>query len=134
MTTQSLMRMARLYAAAVGSMDFLTGIGLVITPAVTLRLMGADVPDAAAWAFVRFVGVFVGAVGASYLWAARAAPAALRTTLTVTLFFRTGAGTYAGIAVMTGQLGPAWLAVAATDLACVAAQGWMLSRGVGRDE
>lgn len=123
-----------MYAVVVGAMDFLTGIGLVVTPALTLRLMGADVPDAAAWAFVRFVGVFVGAVGATYLWAARSEPVVLRTTLTVTFFFRAGAGIYAGVAVMTGQLGPAWLAVAATDLACVAAQSWLLNRGVGRDE
>jgi hypothetical protein len=85
-------------------------------------------------AFVRFVGVFVGAVGFSYLWAvATRDPVRLRATLAITAFFRTGAGMYTGIAVAAGAFEPAWLGVTITDLACVAVQGWLLAKGVGRN-
>lgn len=134
MTKEALLRTARVYTALVGAMDFLTGIGLLVTPALTLRLMGAGVPANGAIVFVRLVGVFVAAVGASYLWTARASEeGAIRTALTLTIFFRVGAGTYAGAAVLAGWLEPAWLLVAATDLACVAAQSWFLQQGVRRE-
>ena len=127
------LRVARGYAFAVGAMDFLTGLGLVTMPELTLGLMQAEAPGEEAWVFVRFLGAFVGAVGASYLWAARSGSGSLRTTLIVTLFFRGSAGTFAAGAVLTGHLGLVWLGVAVTDLGCVAAQLWWLRRGADGD-
>ena len=134
MNAVTLLRFARRFSLGVGLLDLVTGAGLVLAPAFTLLQMGATVPGGEALAFVRFVGAFVGAVGAAYLWAvATRDPVRLRVTLLVTLFFRGGAGLYTGIAVAMGIFAPAWLAVTATDLGCVALQAWLLVKGVGRD-
>ncbi|PAW63365.1 MAG: hypothetical protein B9S34_14460 [Opitutia bacterium Tous-C1TDCM] len=127
-------RWARWLAGGAGAMDFVTGLGLVLLPAFTLSLMRVPVPGAEALAYVRFTGVFVGSVGASYLWALlKGGPAALRTVFQVTMIFRGGAGTFTGVGVATGMFHPAWLAVTFTDLGLVAAQGWLLRKGLGRD-
>jgi hypothetical protein len=91
------------------------------------------VPGAEALAYVRFTGVFVGAVGACYLWALAAGGTALRTVFQVTLIFRGGAGTFTGVGVAAGMFHPMWLAVTFTDLGLVAAQSWLLRKGFGRD-
>jgi hypothetical protein len=134
MNAVTLLRFARWFSLAVGLLDFGTGAGLVLAPGFTLQQMGATVPGGEALAFVRFVGAFVAAVGAAYLWAFATRDAVrLRVTLLVTLFFRGAAGLYTGVAVATGIFDPAWLMVTATDLGCVALQAWLLVKGVGRD-
>lgn len=126
-------RWVRIYAALVGAMDFSTGLALIAAPALTLRLMGADVPGGEALGLVRLVGVFVGAVGASYLVALRGSSAALRAVLGFTLLVRASVGTFAGIAVAIGLFDRGWLMVAVTDLACAAVQAWVLWRGERSD-
>lgn len=126
-------RWVRLYAALVGAMDFSTGVALIAAPALTLRLMGAVVPGAEALALVRLVGVFVGAVGASYLVALRGAETTLRAVLGFTLLVRASVGTFVGIAVAIGLFDRGWLMVAVTDLACAGVQAWLLWRG-GRSD
>ena len=134
MNALKLMHVARGYTVIVGAMDALTGLALVVAPAVTLGLMGASAPGAEAMEYVRFIGAFVAAVGASYLWiAAGRAPAAFRAGLWVTLFFRLGAGGFALTAVLRGVFDAGWLIVGATDLGCVAVQAWFLAKGVGRE-
>ena len=63
--------LARRLALLAGALDFGSGLGLVALPAAMLPLMGLPVPGEEALAFVRFVGAFVAAVGACYLWALR---------------------------------------------------------------
>lgn len=127
-------RFALVLAVAAGAMDFSTGLGLVVAPAWTLARMGVVPPTAEALIFVRFVGAFVGAVGATYLWAATAPRTRLRPLLAFTLWPRGAAGVFTGIAVLTGALEPAWLSVTATDGALVFAQLWLLAQGAGRDD
>lgn len=135
MKSGPLTRFARIYATAMGAMDFATGLGLVTLPTFTLGLMRVEPPATEAMTWVRFVGAFVGAVGASYLWAALSADGrGLRAMLGTTIIFRSAAGLYTGGAVLTGSLGSAWLAVTVTDLACVVVQSVLLARGVGRDD
>jgi hypothetical protein len=123
------------YAGVVGAMDLATGLALLVAPAFTLARMGAVVPGEEALGYVRFAGVFVAVVGASYLVAlGRGGAARLRGALEFTLLARAGAGAFAGIAVVAGLFDRAWLIVAATDLACAAAQGWMLAGGFPGDE
>jgi hypothetical protein len=129
------LRWVRGYAAVVGVMDLATGLGLMAMPAFTLAQMGAVAPGAEALGYVRFSGVFVGAVGASYLVAlARGGVARLRGALEFTLIARTGAGGFSAVAVAAGWFDRAWLVVAATDLACAAIQAWILARGMADDE
>ena len=124
------LRLVRIYAALFGAMDTATGIALIAAPAFTLTQMGVQVPGAEALAFVRFVGVFVGAVGASYLFAlALGGTARLRTVFEITAVVRVAAGLFTGVAVATGYFDPAWLAVTVTDLACAAVQAWVLAKG-----
>jgi len=123
----------RLYAGLVGAMDFATGLALVAAPALTLGLMGANVPGGEALALVRLVGVFVGAVGSSYLVALRGTPATLRAVLGFTLLVRASVGTFTGVAVAVGMFDHGWLMVTATDLGCAAVQALILWRGVDAD-
>lgn len=134
MNAISLLRFARTFSLIVGVMDLGTGLGLLLAPDFTLHQMHVTPPSGEALAFMRFVGVFVGAVGFSYLWAiATRDPLRLRTTLLLTAFFRAGAGIYTGVAVATGTFEAAWLAVTVTDLACVGLQSWLVAKGVGRN-
>lgn len=121
-------------ALAAGAMDFATGVGLIAAPAWTLARMGVAAPVAEALIFVRFVGAFVGAVGAMYLWAAARPRERLRALFAFTLWPRAAAGAFTGVAVLAGALSPAWLSVTLTDGALVVAQLWLLARGAGRDE
>lgn len=128
-------RMARWLAIGAGAMDFGTGLGLVAWPVWTLARMGVAAPatSEAEW-FMRFVGAFVGGVGACYLWAATGPRERLRVTLGAMVWLRSAAGVFTGVAVARGALAPAWLAVTATDGTLVIAQLWLLAKGAGRDE
>lgn len=116
-------------AALAGAMDFLTGVALVFAPAPTLRLMQVAPPGAEAMVFLRWVGAFVGAVGASYLLAAwNGSETRLRAVLSLTVVFRLAAGGYSAAAIWAGWLSPAWASVPVTDLALVVVQLWLLGR------
>ena len=126
---------ARALALVAGAMDFGTGLGLVAMPVGTLACMGLAAPGAEALIFLRWVGVFVGAVGASYLAALLGGGTArLRAVFEFTLLFRTGAGGYCGAMVLLGALEPRWFAVTATDLGLVVAQVWLLRKGGWSDD
>lgn len=117
-----------------GALDFGTGLGLVAAPALVLALMGVAPVGAEAETFLRWVGAFVGAVGASYLWAvwrwrASGNPALLRATLELTVIFRLAAGGFSAWALATGRLPLLWVSVPVTDFALAAAQVWLLRRG-----
>jgi hypothetical protein len=126
--------LARLLALGAGALDLFTGLGLVFLPASTLRLMGATPVGLPAETYLRFLGVFVGSVGFSYLWALWRGPAALRGILELSIFFRLGAGAFCLWALATGRLDPAWWSVPASDFVLAAAQAWLLHRGVFKHE
>lgn len=122
-------KIVRPFAALAGAMDLLTGLGLVFLPALTLTLMSVPVPDAEALVFVRFVGVFVGGVGASYYVAlARPGDDAVWEVFRFTLVFRAAAGAFVLAAVVSGLWHWPWLAVTATDWGIATVQGWLLWR------
>jgi len=123
---------ARRLAWAAGLMDFTTGLGLVVLPALTLRLMLVPVPGGEGLVYVRFLGVFVGAVGLSYLWALARGTAALRAVFGFTIPFRVGGGAFCAVAVGLGALAPAWLTVTLADFGLVALQAGLLRREWGR--
>lgn len=113
-----------------GALDFCTGLGLVTAPDLTLRLMLAAPVGPEAEVFLRWVGAFVAAVGASYLLAWRkGTDEAFRGVLSATIPFRLAAGLYSAWALGTGRLSPQWASVPATDLALVALQSWLLRKG-----
>ncbi len=115
-------------ALVAGGMDLLTGLGLVGLPQLTLGLMSVPVPGAEALLYLRFVGAFVAATGAMYLWALSAPAARLRPVLGATLLPRGAAGCFTGLAVLSGALARPWLSVTAVDLALVVVQLWLRRR------
>ena len=127
-------QLARWLALGAGALDCAMGGSLLLGPAITLRAMGLDVPGAEALLFVRFVGVCVAAVGATYLWALWRPVERLRVVLGATIFFRLATGSYTGAAVLLGALPGAWCQVTFADFALIAAQAWLLAKGAGRND
>lgn len=126
---RTLPRWTPVMAVVVGAMDAATGIGLVAAPHWTLSRMGIVPPGSEALDYVRFVGVFVAAVGLSYGWAwLRGSENRLRMVLEFTLLFRAGAGTFTAMMVLAGGWPVAWLAVSVTDLGLVLLQGGLLAK------
>jgi hypothetical protein len=120
-------RFARGFALLAGLGDFATGLGLLVAPGLTLRAMGVAAPTGDALTFLRFVGAFVGAVGASYLLAlASRRDDRLWAVFRVTTLLRLAAGSFVGWAVATGKLEVRWLSVTLTDGAIAAVQVWLL--------
>jgi hypothetical protein len=127
--------LARLLALGAGTLDFSTGLGLVFFPFALLPLMRVSVPSEEALVYLRFVGAFVAAVGASYLWAwSRRGMHDLRAMFAFTIFFRLSAGSFSAVAIACGWLSTAWLSVPVTDFALVAVQLWLLRRPIWSDE
>lgn len=122
--------LARWLALGAGAMDLLTGLGLVFMPTWVLPLMRVAVPAGDGLVFLRWVGAFVGAVGASYLLAVdRGGVDRLRSVLEFTIPFRLAAGGFSAAAVLLGWLPVMWASVPVTDLALVGVQVWLLNRG-----
>lgn len=120
---------SRWLALAAGAMDTATGVGLLVLPEWTLRQMGVTPPVAEALEFVRFVGVFVGAVGLSYVVAgARGDDRSLRAVFDFSRIFRFGAGAFTGVMVLAGSWSPVWLTVTVADLGLVAVQSVLLKK------
>ena len=129
------LKIARGLAWVAGGMDAATGLGLLVAPSLTLGAMQVAAPGPEALVFLRWVGAFVGAVGASYLVAfARGGAGRLRETLAITILFRVAAGGYCAVAVAAASLEPRWIVVALTDGALAAVQLWLLRRGGWDDE
>lgn len=115
--------LARWFALGAGVLDFGSGLGLAVAPARAMPLMRLPVPDAASLVWVRWVGAFVCAVGATYLLAAILGGAArLRALLELTLPLRASVFVFGTAAILAGALPSAWAGVPATDLAFVVVQ------------
>lgn len=59
-------RFLKFWSIAVGSMDALTGLLLVVSPLLVLRMLHIDPPSPDALVFLSWIGVFVMSVGLSY--------------------------------------------------------------------
>ncbi len=127
-------KLARWLALGAGVLDCAAGGSLLAGPAITMRVLRLGVPGAEALVFVRFVGVLVAALGASYLWAWWRPVERLRVVLGATIFFRLATGSYTGAAVLLEALPGAWCQVTFADFALIAAQAWLLAKGAGRDD
>lgn len=122
-------RLARLLAFAAGLLDFGSGLGFAFFPIQTLALMRTPVAAEEALTYVRFVGAFVAAVGASYLWALfRADLVRLRAVLEFTLLFRLAAGVFSTAAIAHGWLALPWASVPAADFTLIVIQLWLLTK------
>lgn len=129
-TTSGAVRAITLYSVAAGACDLTTGLLLIAMPFTVLGLMGvAAAPAAGAdGVYLRYIGTFVAAVGASYLYplVLRESFRRLPTVLEVTALVRGAVALFVATAVATGSLAPAWLLVAAVDGGLGAFQIWLL--------
>jgi len=122
-------RFGQLLSLAAGLLDFGTGLGLVFLPTQILPLMHVPVPPYDALIFLRFVGAFVAAVGACYLWALLLGGAErLRSCLEFTVLFRLSAGVFCIVAIARNWLVVGWISVPATDFILLALQLWLLAK------
>jgi hypothetical protein len=127
-------KIARLLALVAGTLDFCTGLGLVFVPQQILPLMHVNIPTSEALVYLRFVGTFVGAVGACYLFAlVRGGLNRLRFMLELTILFRLSAGIFSVTAIGLGWLSFAWASVPATDFALVGLQLWLVLKLIPPD-
>jgi hypothetical protein len=119
--------------AAVGSMDALTGVLLMVAPGFTLRLMGLSVPPGE-WIWVSWIGAFVFAVGACYFFALRP-PVDRESRIGCAMVWRMTALARTVVAlflvgkIASGMLAGGWATVAITDAVVAAAQWFGLKRG-----
>ena len=134
MSDQSLRRLPGgllAFALAAGVCDLLTGLGLLAVPQLTLAAMGAH-GELVQPVFLRFVGAFVAAVGALYLYPfALGGPrrdGRLKGVLEATALVRGAVALFVTASLVAGALEPAWIAVAATDGILSAVQLWILHR------
>lgn len=126
-------KLLTLYQLLAGLCDASTGVLLLIAPAWTLRLMDIARPPEPL-VFASYIGVFVFAVGLSYLWSLAFWPLSARTAQlwqaqwTVTALVRSLVAVFVSVQVMTGALEPRWISVAGTDAVFALIQ-WM---GLGK--
>lgn len=119
-------------ALAACASDASTGLLLVVAPGAVLGLLRLPVPDDPV--FVRWLGVFVLAVGLAYAWPflwrdPRARTARLVAAFELTALVRFAVAAFLAVAVGSGALAPGGLGIAAFDAAVAAAQVALLARG-----
>jgi hypothetical protein len=117
--------------------DFAAGLLLVIAPQTALQWMHVSAVNDPVW--IRFIGVFVGCVGLSYLfglltWHTVRSARELRTVWKLTAMFRLAAGSFVAVAIGLGSLDRAWTSVPIADFFWAVVQLAILSRGYPEDE
>ena len=123
-------RIACLWSLAFGAMDALTGLLLVISPALVIRLLA--IPEPGPLEFLSWVGVFVGSVGLSYGLVLRGTAAA-ETVWSFTALVRFAVAGFLTVKILRGTMPVQWLSVAATDAIVATVQCIGLRKGWWRD-
>lgn len=114
------------YQLVTGLSDFSTGTLLIVAPALTLRLMGLQLP-ADALPMLSFVGAFVLSVGlcclyGGYLAARGACAGRLENVWMLTAIIRSSIAVFVTAQVLSGALEAGWSTVAFFDAACALIQ------------
>jgi hypothetical protein len=117
--------LARRFAMLVGLLDLFSGFGFIAVPHRMLAIMGIGLGGDEAASYLRFVGAFVFAVGATYLWASLRSQL-LRPLLALSIPLRLAVGGFVAIACLNRWLDVRWSFVTFADLAIVGAQLWFL--------
>lgn len=102
------------WSACVGSMDTITGILLIFTPALVLKVLGITGPANHSCVFMSWMGVFVTSVGLSYAWAFENDHQA-KIIWKITAMFRLMVAAFIFYKIGAAELEAAWLLVALSD-------------------
>jgi len=122
----------RYWSFAVGSMDALTGVLLILAPGPVLRLLGIAPPPSEALVFLSWIGVFVMGVGLSYSMALgrRARGEAV---WGFTALVRMMVVVFLTTEILAETMAPAWAMVAAADAFVAVVQIVILRKGWWRE-
>ena len=104
----------KFWSLAVGSMDALTGLLLIVAPAQVLRLLGIAPPSTDALVFLSWMGVFIMAVGLSYAMALGKRTRG-ETVWAFTAMVRLMVTVFLTVKILGGILPVAWGIVALSD-------------------
>ncbi len=118
----------RYWSVAVGAMDALTGLLLIVAPASVLGLLGLAVPSPDALVFLSWIGVFVMSVGLSYAMALGRrgrGEAVWGFTSLVRMFV----ALFLTVNILHGSLAPAWALVGISDGMVAVVQIVILRKG-----
>lgn len=120
------------WSLCVGGMDAITGLLLIFTPGIVLKLLGIAIPAESGLVFLSWMGVFITGVGLSYIWAlGKAAEGELVWKITALIRFMVAA--FITWKVSGDELERAWLMVAVSDALVAAVQLHVLRRGWWRE-
>lgn len=116
------------WSAAVGAMDAVTGMLLVVSPETVLKLLGIAPPSPESLVFLSWIGVFVMAVGLSY-GLALGRRGRGEAVWMFTAMVRILVAAFLTFRILDGSLPKAWFIVAFADAAVALAQGFVLRAG-----
>jgi hypothetical protein len=109
------------WSMAVGAMDGLSGLLLVVAPALVLSMLGIAPPTVDALVFLRWMGVFVGGIGLSYALILGDRHRG-ETIWMFTSLVRGLVAVFVAWQIVAGTLAPAWAVVALTDFVVAVVQ------------
>lgn len=110
----SRLKFLKFWSIAVGSMDALTGLLLVVCPVAVLRLLGIAAPSSDALSYLSWMGVFVGTVGLSYTMAL-GERARGETVWMFTAMVRILVALFLTVKIISGSMPAAWAMVGVSD-------------------
>jgi hypothetical protein len=105
----------KFWSFAVGSMDALTGLLLIIAPGFVLRLLGIALPSPDALVFLSWIGVFVMGVGLSYGIALGNCRGRGEAVWAFTALVRMLVAVFLVVSISRGALESVWAVVALSD-------------------
>lgn len=125
-------RLAMLLSLAVGAMDAVTGLLLIFTPSLVMKLLGIPALPPETQVYMEWIGVFVFSIGVSYALTTRGRSAA-ETVWIFTTIVRSSVAVFLAVKIAAGALPAMWALVAATDGAVAVVQMIGLKAGWWKD-
>lgn len=116
------------WSVAVGAMDVVTGLLLIVAPGLVLGLLGIAATSEDSLVFLSWIGVFVLAVGLSYSLALGRCSRG-ETVWAFTALVRILVAVFIAIQIVEGSLLPAWAMVGISDGVVGLVQVLILQKG-----
>ncbi len=122
----------RYWSIAVGAMDALTGLLLILAPGPVLKMLGVAPPPPESLVLLSWIGVFVMAVGLSYSMALGRRGRA-EAVWGFTALVRIMVAVFLTIQILAGTMASAWALVGISDAFVAVVQFVILRRGWWRE-